>query len=393
MFRRRSVALASVLRIVALVVGVLGSVLIARLGGAELKGISSAFTSANAVMFAIISFDLAHQALRRGREDGIAAAIPAAMARAGIGYFAFGLLFLVLLLVAGLPFEWFAVGAVACVISGQASIVVSGLAGPVIVAWGAVAQMAAIALGTVVLHFAGVLNADSIRLVIVIAYLAPVVLFIRPLVAASSRGPSMRVRELLVAGIPWQLARLPQALLLRLDVLVVFLVLGTASAGVYSVGLSLAMLCTIVPSQFASSALFEAAQPVGNESDRHNRRRTVVLRAGIAGLASAALLGALGWPAIWILYGADFVDAYPVMLACLLGAVSYGVMQVQSNHVRILGQARNLALSNAVGLAVMLAGFAVFIPVWGAVGAGVAFSLGCAATATVTYVLQPRLPI
>jgi O-antigen/teichoic acid export membrane protein len=391
-FRPRPVAHSSILRIGALLVGVLGSVLIARLGGAEVKGISSAFAGANSVIFAVINIDLAHQALRRARENDSTAGISSAMARAWVGYCAVGVIALAVLLIAGLPFEWFVLGAVACVIGGQAGVIVSGIAGPVVVAWGAITQQAAIALGTVVLHLMGALNGDTIRLVVVIAYLAPFALFVRPLLSVSTgEGSRMRVRELVTAGVPWQLARLPQTLLLKLDVIVVFLVLGTAAAGIYSIGLSLAMLCTIVPAQFASNALFDATRNADAGSGGRTQRDKTVLRSALAGLAAAVLLAALGWPALWVLYGHEFMDAYPVMLACLVGAVSYGVIQVQSNHVRILGEARHLALANGIGLATMLLGFLLLIPAWGAAGAGAAFSLGCLGTAVIAYTLRSKI--
>lgn len=375
------------LRIVALVLGVLGGVVIARFGGAEIKGVASAFASANTILLAFLSFDIPHQALRRGRLAGDLTSVAPTLARAWAIYVVGCAAVVVVLMAFALPGPLLALGAVACLVGAQAATAATGLHGPVIATWGAVIQQAAIVVGALVLGLGGVLTKETVQYLIVAAYLAPMFLYLRYLLKDSAPFRQHGFRELgllMRTGIPWQIARLPQTLLLKMDVVIVFAVLGAETSGIYSVGLSLAMLCTIVPAQLASSVLYKATRG----QSRNSTHETV--QAALLGLGSATVLAVVGAPAIAILYGAEFASAYTVLLACLVGACSYGVMQVQSNYIRILGTARHLAITNSVGLGFMLLGFVFLIPGLGAVGAGLSFSVGCTATALFTHILRRR---
>ena len=61
------VSQASALRVAAVVVGLTGSVAMARLGGPEIKGVAAAYAATNTLVFTIVNFDFAQQVLRRSR--------------------------------------------------------------------------------------------------------------------------------------------------------------------------------------------------------------------------------------------------------------------------------------------------------------------------------------
>jgi O-antigen/teichoic acid export membrane protein len=381
------VARASGLRILALVLGIAASVVVARLGGAELKGVASAFAAANAVAFSFINLDLGHQILRHGRENQRLHAVGGLLTRAWALYLALGSLVVVLILAWSVPAIWLVVGAIAFLVGNQASVAATGLRGAVVSAWGAVIQQLVMIAGAVVLAYFGAFTEETVKYVVVASYLVPLLYYLRFLWRGSGGLASPGWRELLRlawSGLPWQLARLPQMLLLKLDVVVVFMMVGSAAAGIYSVGLSLSMLCIVIPSQFAASALHQATKGGGGSPQRY------MTLAALSGVATAAVLAIGGIPAIALLYGPEFDGAYAVMLATLLGSCAYGVMQVQSNYIRILGTGRQLFITNLVGLVVMLVGFASLVPSLAETGAGLAFSLGAAATALFTFAQRRR---
>lgn len=61
---------ASGLRAISLLAGVAGSVVIARLGGADVKGVASAYAAANVLAFIAVNLDIPQQLLRFAREQG-----------------------------------------------------------------------------------------------------------------------------------------------------------------------------------------------------------------------------------------------------------------------------------------------------------------------------------
>ena len=251
---KHAVFQASFLRVCGLALGVGGSVAIARLGGAETKGVSSAFAAANSLTFLVVNLDLAQQILRDGRNRRDLNSVRARVMRLWIWY---GLLALasvsVSFFVGGIA-VWLALGAFAYLMGAQLGMIANALAGPVVASYGALLQQTGMLFGALVAYRLGGLNEDSVRVVVIVSYLAPLPLFLwktrskaLEMVEAHGPGTPARFASLVRAGSLWQTARLAQFLMLRLDTLAVFLWLGAASAGIYSVGLATAALAGIFP--------------------------------------------------------------------------------------------------------------------------------------------------
>lgn len=378
---------ASLLRVLSLVVGVLSSVILARLGGAEVKGVASAFAAANAVGFMLVNFDVPQQLLREIRAGADADVAWPTLVRAWAVYSAAGGVVLIVAFVTGAPLGWLIVGTLAFLIGSQAGVVSTGISGIVVSAVGAIAQQLALVAATVAFAAAGQLNEDSVRIGVVFSYLAPMVIYVTYLVrngGAGRGGRSRPVIRLARAGVPWQVGRFAQVLLQKADTLVLFSVSGAAAAGTYSVALSTAMLCTIVPAQFASKALFDSTQRRVNDVGRATRA------ALLTGGATAVVMALIGEPGILLLYGDEFSAAYPALIACLVGAVAYGVIQVQGTMIRMLGSWRDLAVTSGLGLATMLGALALTVPSLGLVGAGISFSAGATCSALAGGVVLAR---
>ena len=373
---------------VSLVVGVLGSVTVARLGGAEVKGVASAFAAANAIGFMVVNFDLGQQVLREARESGGRGRVLPTLSKAWVVYSVAGAIVLLVGLVWDMPVLWLAIGTLAFSIGTQAGVVTTGLVGVVVSAVGAIMQQLALMASTLVLSALDDLNTDTIRIAIVISYLAPLTIYLPFLVKAGGArkgGQLTPLWSLARKGSVWQVGRFFQMLLQKIDTIVVFTVLGAAAAGIYSVALSTAMLCTIMPAQFANKTMFDATAGGRIRAARATRSALLSGGATAVGIASLGLLG------LRVLYGPDFIAAYPSLLACLGGAIAYGVVQVQTIVIRMLGTWKHLLLTSGVGLGVMGVSLLLLVSPWGALGAGVSFSLGTTASALIGAVVGRRL--
>lgn len=382
------VTMSTGLRAITLVVGVVSSVVLARCGGPEIKGVASTYAAANAVSFMVINFDLAQQALRQGRRHQDLGSIFPILRKTWAAYVVLGALAIGVLLIFDVPGGWIVLGAVTYLLGTQAGVATSGLNGPVVAALGAIIQQIGLILGTLAFWSTGFLDGDTVKIAVVVSYLLPMALYIPYLVRSGTRGgrPTWHdVTRLLTGGIIWQIGRLMQILIQRLDTLVVFSIMGASSAGVYSVGLSTAMLTTIVPAQFAKNALYEATRSKRLSTGKQS------LYALISGLAPALVLLIVGRQAIVLLYSDRFLPAYPAMIACLAGSVSYGLVQVQTNYIRIIGKWQHLIFTSATGLIAMAILLALLLRPLGLTGAGIAFSCGSVVSAVVGAVVVHRL--
>ena len=135
-------------------------------------------------------------------------------------------------------------------------------------------------------------------------------------------------------------------------------------------GLVTTSLAGLVPTQFASNATYEATRGRGR-----GLRRSLVLTAWL-GVAGAAGLALVGRPLLVLGYGRAFDGSYAIMVAALPGVVAYGLLQVFTNRMRIVGRAADVTVPSAVGALVMVVGLLVATPLGGGVGAATASSLG-----------------
>jgi O-antigen/teichoic acid export membrane protein len=369
---------ASVLRALAILLGIASSILMARLGGAELKGLASAYAAANALAFMALNFDLAQQLLRRGRDSGDLSNLAALLIRTWPYYLIVtGSLGGAALAVGNGNVAWLCLGAVCFLLPTQFGVVSNGIAGPKTTAWGAVLQQGTMAALTLLVHFTVGLSDGSVKSIICIAYVAPLPYF----VVQARQGQSLNVKNtslglskifhLAAQGLRWQPSRLLQLLLLRLDTLVVYGTLGAGAAGIYSVGLSTAALAGLVPAQFAQNATFRATGGPRSQAGHD------LVGALASGIACGLLLGASGWFLIPIAYGPSFSDAYWVLLCALPGVVAYAGLQVITNRLRILGQPRIVWIASGGGVVVMVIGLTVMLPALGTIGVAISSSAGC----------------
>jgi O-antigen/teichoic acid export membrane protein len=381
---------ASSLRVLALATGIVASVVIARLGGADVKGVTSAFAASSVLAFTAVNLDLVQQTLRHARTTDTIDAVRGRIVRLWPWYAVLTALVAVAGLLSTRPYvAWLAAGTLAYLIRTHLGLACTGLAGPTTTAIGSIVQQAGLAVACLAAFVVGRLDIMHAPLIVIISFLAPLPLYVW---ATRPRRRALRREErgdpgilaLVRSGVRWQGARLAQVLLLRMDILWVFAMLGAAPAGIYSVGLATAALAGIVPAQFASNTTYEAMQ--GRRAPLRRNARSAALTGLIAGL----VLAAAGWPLLILAYGREFEAAYAVMLATLPGVIAYGVLQVYTNHMRLVAEAHVVAIPSAIGALVMLVGLAVATPQWGLLGAALASSTGPLAAIAVAYRLSSR---
>lgn len=384
---KHTVFQASFLRLCGLALGVGGSVVIARLGGAETKGVSSAFAAANSLVFLVVNLDLAQQILRDGRNRRDLNSVRARVMRLWIWYGLLAFASVSISFFVGGIAVWLALGTFAYLMGAQLGMIANALAGPVVASYGALLQQAGMILGAVIAYNLGGLNEDSVRVVVIVSYLAPLPLFLwktrsKALEMAEARGTGTPAKfaALLRAGSLWQAARLAQFLMLRLDTLAVFHWLGAAPAGIYSVGLATAALAGILPTQFAANTTYEATMGTGSALRRNARN------AGVTGSVASLGLAATGLPLILLAYGDEFREAYWVLLSTLPGIVAYGVLQVFTAHMRLVAKASVVTIPSVIGVLAMGVGLVALMPEFDLIGAGAASSIG-ALTAVVAAML------
>ncbi|MBB1048172.1 lipopolysaccharide biosynthesis protein [Dietzia cercidiphylli] len=364
---------ATVIRFIAIGLGVLASVLMARLGGAETKGSFSSIVAAGNLLFAVINCELASEVVRHGKKSGSQERSAYWMAPYWVAYCVSGAVLFVLLHPL-LPFLAYVVAA-ACAITvlNQAGVIMNGRYGPMRFAVLVLVQQASVLLITIVLGLLGGLNEGTTVIIVVGSMLTGVALSIPTLfrVGESSQVARPKAYKSILRGAHWVPNRVSQMALSRADLLVVYLIVGPAGAGIYSVGISFNILIEIAPSQYSWRAQYLAANGMAHSVPR------MVRKALFLGLVCAGLVGLVGYPLIVLMYGREFEPSYPVLLASLVGAAALPPYQTFCNSIRITGSHRIPTATGALGVAVMLACIVPLTSLFGLVGAAVASSLGC----------------
>ena len=157
------------------------------------------------------------------------------------------------------------------------------------------------------------------------------------------------------------------------DKIMLKIMIGDAESGFYSAALTCAGMTV-----FVFTAIIDSFRPVIFENKKSSqavyKTNTVRLYSLIffMALAQSVVLTLLAEPIIWILYGAEYGPATPILrVITWYSAFSY------LGHARYIwflaeGKQKYIGMINLIGAIVNVAGNAILIPVWGACGAAVA---------------------
>ncbi len=180
-------------------------------------------------------------------------------------------------------------------------------------------------------------------------------------------------------------------LTLRLDLLMVQYIRGSADAGYYSIAVTLADLVYLLP-VVVGTLLFPRLSAITDSERQWRIAWTVAVALGVVMTAVAIVAGVLGGTVISILYGEVFLPAVPAFVVLLPGIVGLSMHVILMNYAGAVGMPPITVYAPLAGFIVNVALNLWLIPTVGIVGASVAstiaYSLMLAISAT--YFLQRR---
>ena len=162
-------------------------------------------------------------------------------------------------------------------------------------------------------------------------------------------------------------------LIMRLDIVLVGVLIGTAAAGRYSVSTSIAEVAFLVASSLALAGLNRQTE----DDDAGAIEYTVQLArfAGLLAVAAASLLAAAAYPLIAILYGSEWTESVVPLIILAFGAIGLAIEgPVRGLLIRLASPSRvSLAAVSVVVLSIILD--VLLIPPFGIVGAAIASAI------------------
>lgn len=379
------------LRILAAFLGIVQGIVVARLGGADIKGVSATFAAASLMIFQVVNLELGQLIVRYSRDHGAPGLMPRLLVRT-IG--TFGVIAAVVVaatLHSGGELPWLAVGSFVVLANMYLSWGALASRGPVVTAWSAVVQQLAFMAVVVVLAGTGTLTETTVKVAVIAGFALPLpVLFLaipRPdLVGVSVPSPSLLAR-MSISGLPWHLGQLSLVAVYGSGILVVGAFLGAAAAGVYSVAIGISRLGSVVSQQVVGDAYYRM-----NSLGEVSQRRDVVRILAVEGLFAIGM-ASIGYWLIPLLYGDEFAGAYWLSLVLLPGSIAWGVVTLSANTVKVFGEARDLlsfAVPGVVGLFFM---YALLVPSLGGAGAALATTIAMTAMSALAFARVRRVEV
>lgn len=184
-------------------------------------------------------------------------------------------------------------------------------------------------------------------------------------------------RRLVLDGLSPMAGSVSLFLALRLDRLVLAVVVGTHSLGLFTVALAVPETLRVLPK--AVGQIVADRGRSGIDSVATAKRHTRVFVAGhFVVLAIAAVVG---WTLLPVVFGEGFTDARDVLLVV---TAAEAVLSIHYMHQALLvgfGRPKGIGIPQVVGAAVMVLLVLVLVPAWGIQGAAWACLFGYAALA------------
>jgi len=172
----------------------------------------------------------------------------------------------------------------------------------------------------------------------------------------------------------------------RLDVFLVAFFMAPADVGIYSVALSVSEISERF-SLVANSMLLSKLSQTGQ--DKKSIRITAKLNRVILlfTLLAVVFLAILSDWIVRIAFGDQFMDAASAIRYLLPGIVASSIFRIMNTNLVIRGKPASFSLVVSLGVAVMLIGDVILIPLYGINGAAIACSLSYTLTATIICIM------
>jgi O-antigen/teichoic acid export membrane protein/O-antigen ligase len=196
---------------------------------------------------------------------------------------------------------------------------------------------------------------------------------------ASGGGQPVSSRTYRRYAIRAYLPNLAQYGMLRMDVPLIQLLAGTTAVALYAVALPIAEGLLLLP--LAIALVMFPAVTGGTVNGRAASR---IAQAVLATTAGLAVIAALAAPvAIPMIYGSAFHGSVAALWVMLPGIVAFGAARSIQTYLAGTDRMRPVIVASLAGIATGIAGLLLLVPLYGAVGAGAADSLGYLAFALV----------
>jgi O-antigen/teichoic acid export membrane protein len=189
-------------------------------------------------------------------------------------------------------------------------------------------------------------------------------------------------RTLILDGLSPMAGSISLFLALRLDRIVLAVVAGTRSLGLFTVALAVPETLRVLPKAVGQVVADRGRSGIDSVATARRHTRLFVAGHGVV-LAGAA---AVGWILLPVVFGEGFTDARDVLLVVTAAEAVLGVHLMHQALLVGFARPKGIGLPQVVGAVVMVVLVLVMIPAWGIQGAAWASLLGytaLAGTATV----------
>ncbi len=201
-------------------------------------------------------------------------------------------------------------------------------------------------------------------------------IFLWPVLSLVPRADAWK--KVLSFGFKASLGNTLQFLNYRLDAFIVAYFIGSYGVGIYSVAVGLAEFLWFVPGSVALVLFPRAAALPEGEAKKLAASATRITQ--LITLIGAILLAALGWLAIWIVYGPQFSSSYLPLLLILPGIWLFGYGKLSVSYLMGMDKPLYGTYLTVFSLVLMVPLDLLMIPRWGVPGASIAstivYSLG-----------------
>ena len=181
------------------------------------------------------------------------------------------------------------------------------------------------------------------------------------------------IKEMLLFGFFPMLALLMTTLNYRIDVIMLrmFSNISKAQIGVYSIGINVAERIVLIPDTL-KGILASKLSKGANEEEVSKVSRLCFLASAVM----CALVLAVGYWGISILYGSEYEGAYPILVISAGGAIFIGFFKLIAQYNIINGKQIYNVIILSVSIVFNIVGNLVFIPIWDTEGAAIATGIG-----------------
>lgn len=188
------------------------------------------------------------------------------------------------------------------------------------------------------------------------------------------------LRRMFGYGVRSQTSFMTSTVIERLDQLLISLILGATSLGLYAVAVTLTSASTIAASTVALVAFPHVAALPSGPQRAASARRFVLLATAASALITIPILAATP-QLLELFFGTAFVRVGTVCRILLLGNIFLAFTQLLVALLRGLGRPLDAGAAGAVGLVVTVVLLAALLPTLGLMGAAVASLVAYAVTA------------